>query len=161
MLKKIAMMAAFAALPFSMTTNAADGKRSMEQIYKECGIGGAIFGNNSPTLAFISNVTWDLGTTAALSDSSSPESCSGGTVKTAMLIKEAFPSVEKDLAAGNGAHLSALNTFMACDAATKTVRAEYAQYTTTQAYAQASSAQNAEELHSIVNRSKTAAGCSL
>lgn len=153
-------MATLTTLSVSMAATAGSG-RSMEQIYKQCGIGGAIFGNSSPTLAFISNVTWDLGTTAALSDSMSPESCSGGAVKTAMLIKEAFPSVEKDLAAGNGAHLSALNTFMSCDAAAKTVRADYAAYTTTQAYAKATSAQNAEALHSIVNRSKVAAGCSL
>lgn len=161
MLKKIAMMAAFCALPFSMTVSAADNGRSIEQVYKECGIGAMIFGKSSPTLAFISNVTWDLGTTAAVSNSMSPDTCSGGKVRTAMLIKEAFPSVEKDLAAGNGAHLSALNTFMACDAAAADLRTEYANYTLTQAYAQSSEKQNAEALYSIVNRTAASAGCSL
>ncbi|GAF55755.1 hypothetical protein JCM18901_1422 [Psychrobacter sp. JCM 18901] len=90
----------------------AETGRTIEQIYKQCGIGGALFGNSSPILAIISNVTWDLGTTAATSDSMSPETCQGGNVRAAVLIKEAFPSVEKDLASGQGAHLSAYKVLL-------------------------------------------------
>lgn len=160
MLKKIAFASVVAAMiPFS-TANADLGSkfkkvetgRTIEQVYKECGIGGALFGNSSPILAIISNVTWDWGTTAATSNSMSPETCQGGNVRAAILIKEAFPSVEKDLASGQGAHLSALQSVANCDSAAS-VRAQYGQYTQTSAYRTATQDQNAETLFSIVKQS--------
>ena len=157
MLKKIALASLIAAvIPFSAANadlgsnfkNAETG-RTIEQIYKQCGIGGALFGNSSPILAIISNVTWDLGTTAATSDSMSPNTCQGGNVKAAVLIKEAFPSVEKDLASGQGAHLSALQSVANCDSAAS-VRAQYGQYAQTSAYRTATQDQNAQALFNIV-----------
>ncbi|WP_435979578.1 DUF3015 family protein [Psychrobacter sp. DM4] len=160
MFKKIAFASVVAAMiPFG-TANAdlgsnfksADTGRTIEQIYKQCGIGGALFGNSSPILAIISNVTWDLGTTAATSDSMSPNTCQGGNVKAAVLIKEAFPSVEKDLASGQGAHLSALQTVASCDSVAN-VRTQYGQYAQTSAYRTATQDQNAETLYNIVKQS--------
>lgn len=150
MLKKIAIaLAVTAMVPLSAANAQADSGRTIEQVYKQCGLGGAIFGNSSEILAIISNVTWDLGTTAAISDSMSPETCQGGNVKAAVLIKEAFPSVEKDLASGQGAHLSALQSVANCDSAAN-VRAQYGQYAQTAAYRTATQDQNAETLFSIV-----------
>lgn len=152
MLKKLALVAAMVSLPFA-TAQAdltKDTGRTVEQIYKQCGIGGALFGNSSEILAIISNVTWDLGTTAAISDSMSPDTCQGGNVKAAVLIKEAFPSVEKDLAAGSGAHLSALAQVAQCDSVSA-IRNDYGQYTQTAAYKQASQQQNVETLYRIVD----------
>ena len=150
MLKKIAIaLAVTAMIPLSAANAQADSGRTIEQVYKQCGLGGAIFGNSSEILAIISNVTWDLGTTAAISDSMSPETCQGGNVKAAVLIKEAFPSVEKDLASGQGAHLSALQSVANCDSAAN-VRAQYGQYAQTAAYRTATQDQNAETLFSIV-----------
>ena len=153
MIKKIAFASVVAAmiLPFS-TANAAESGRTIEQVYKQCGLGGALFGNSSAILAIISNVTWDLGTTAAISDSMSPETCQGGNIRAAVLIKEAFPSVEKDLASGQGAHLSALTNVAQCDSAVS-VRAQYGKYAQTSAYRNASQEQNAETLYSIVQKS--------
>lgn len=158
MLKKIAMASIVAAMiPFSAhadlgsVVKTTETGRTIEDVYKQCGIGGALFGNSSPILAIISNVTWDLGTTAAISDSMSPESCQGGNVKAAVFIKEAFPSVEKDLASGQGAHLSALQSVASC-ASVNNVRAQYGQYTQTSAYKTASQDQNAEVLYSIVGQ---------
>jgi hypothetical protein len=160
MLKRIAIASVITAMiPFA-TANADLGSkfktvetgRTIEQIYKECGLGGALFGNSSPILAIISNVTWDLGTTAATSNSMSPETCQGGNVKAAVLIKEAFPSVEKDLASGQGAHLSALNSVANCDSVAS-VRAQYGQYAQTSAYRMATQDQNAQALYSIVQKS--------
>ena len=160
MFKKIAITTVITTMiPFA-TANAdlgskfksADTGRTIEQIYKECGIGGALFGNSSPILAIISNVTWDLGTTAATSDSMSPNTCQGGNIKAAVLIKEAFSSVEKDLASGQGAHLAALTRVANCGAAAN-IRAEYGQYTQTSSYRMATQDQNAQALYSIVQQS--------
>ncbi|WP_227428959.1 DUF3015 family protein [Psychrobacter sp. I-STPA6b] len=155
MLKKLAVASLMVALlPFS-AANAElkkhDTGRTIEQVYKQCGIGGALFGKSSPILAIISNVTWDLGTTAAISDSMSPDTCQGGDVKAAVLIKEAFPSVEQDLAAGQGAHLSALANVASCDSM-NAVRAEYGVYTQSSAYQNATQDQNAEALYNIVSQ---------
>ncbi len=153
MLKKIAIASVVAAMiPFATANAAVESGRSIEQVYKQCGIGGAIFGNSSAILAIISNVTWDLGTTAAISDSMSPDTCQGGNVRAAVLIKEAFPSVEKDLASGQGAHLSALNSVANCDSAAN-VRAQYGKYAQTSVYRAATQDQNAEALYSIVKQS--------
>lgn len=156
MMKKALAFALMATLPFAAQADVGskfkkhDTGRSIEQIYKECGIGGALFGKSSPILAIISNVTWDLGITAATSDSMSPNTCQGGDVKAAVLIKEAFPSVEKDLAAGEGEYLNALQNVASCTS-TQALRSEYAAYAQTSAYAAATPAQNAEMLYSIVN----------
>lgn len=160
MLKKIAIASiAIAMLPFGTASadlgsqfKTVDTGRTIEQIYKECGLGGALFGNSSPILAIISNVTWDLGTTAATSDSMSPENCQDGNVQAAVLINEAFPSVEKDLASGQGAHLSALQNVAKCDSVAG-VRSQYGKYTQTSAYSTATQQQNAENLYSIVQNS--------
>ncbi len=144
----------------SFSAHAESGNRTVEQIYKECGIGGLIFADVSPIVAIISNVTWDLGTTAALSNSMSPSTCNTPTVKTAYFIKETFGDLENNLAQGKGEHLQALNSLMACDAATTGVRREYAQYTTTQSYATATVDNNVEKLFEIVNSSLSSAGCS-
>ncbi|GAA0323976.1 DUF3015 family protein [Psychrobacter aestuarii] len=160
MIKKLAIATVCAAMMPLTAANAdlgsnfktADTGRSIEQIYKECGIGGALFGKSSPILAIISNVTWDLGTTAATSDSMSPETCQGGNVRAAVLIKEAFPSVEKDLAAGQGAHLSALQNVAGCYSVAN-IRKEYGAYAQTSAYRNATQDQNAEALYSIVSNS--------
>lgn len=153
MLKKIAFALALTSIPFAAAQAdlIKDTGRSVEQIYKQCGIGGAIFGNSSEILAIISNVTFDLGTTAAISNSMSPETCQGGNVRAAVLIKEAFPSVEQDLAAGEGAHLSALANVASCDSVSA-IRNDYGQYTQTTAYKQASQQQNVETLYRIVDQ---------
>lgn len=154
MLKKIAIASVVAAMimPFGTANAQVDSNRTIEQVYKQCGLGGAIFGNSSAILAIISNVTWDLGTTAAISNSLSPDTCQGGNLKAAVLIKEAFPSVEKDLASGQGAHLSALQNIANCDSVSS-VRAQYGQYAQTSAYRTSTQDQNAEALFSIVQQS--------
>ena len=154
MLKKIAIASVVAAMmmPFGTANAQVDSDRTIEQVYKQCGLGGAIFGNSSAILAIISNVTWDLGTTAAISNSLSPDTCQGGNLKAAVLIKEAFPSVEKDLASGQGAHLSALQNIANCDSVSS-VRAQYGQYAQTSAYRTSTQDQNAEALFSIVQQS--------
>jgi len=94
-------------------TTQAHAERTMEEIYQECGIGGLIFGESNPTLAFISNVTWDLGTTAAISNAT--DGCNvGSTTTAAIFIHESYDVLASDLARGEGVYLESLTTLLHC-----------------------------------------------
>ena len=96
--------------------------------WTDCGIGAAIF-PGSETGAIISNVIWDLGTTAVTSAMSSPESCSGDNVETAMFIQNTYASLETELATGEGENLDALAELVGAedkDAFTVALRTEFA-----------------------------------
>lgn len=86
--------------------------------FSDCGIGAALFNNQSvqiAPLAVTSNVIWDLGSTGSTSATASPETCTGPQIKTAQLILETLPGLEKDIALGRGKHLSALHETIGCD----------------------------------------------
>ena len=59
-------------------------------------------------VAAVTNVTWDLGTTAITTNISSPDSCAGGKGKVAAFIHDSYDLLENDLARGNGEHLDTL-----------------------------------------------------
>ncbi|MFM9890716.1 MAG: DUF3015 family protein [Rickettsiales bacterium] len=107
--------------------------------YTECGIGAALFPDTS-WAAVTSNVIWDLGSTALSSALSSPEMCSPKKVKTAKLILETLPQLEKDVAMGQGKYLTAMMETAGCapsvqgKVATK-LRASYASTVSTPEYA--------------------------
>ncbi len=100
-----------AIIPAALQASEKNG-RSFGDIYKECGLGGmigkAVGGQTGDVLAIVTNITWDLGTTAISSDMSSDDLCSNTNVKTAMLIHEGYPQLEKEIAAGEGKYLKAL-----------------------------------------------------
>lgn len=161
MFKKAMALMIISAAAITVTAPAqASPAYSLEHIYTQCGLGGLIFGRISPILAIISNVTWDLGTTAVVSGTLSPDVCGGQIVARAVFIKENFPTIEQDLASGRGEHLTALNGLMACPAASSHLRADYARYTLGSTYQQANTAQNSEELFRIVNDNLDSAHCS-
>lgn len=81
--------------------------REFADIYTECGLGALIAPNNS-AVAAVTNVTWDLGTTAVSSNASSPDTCNGGKEKTAAFIYKSYDSLEKDIAMGSGKYLDRL-----------------------------------------------------
>ena len=81
--------------------------RPFADIYVECGL-GALIAPNTPVVAVITNITWDLGTTAISSDISSPENCKGGQQEVAAFIYDAYESLETDLASGEGTYLDLL-----------------------------------------------------
>ncbi len=87
--------------------------REFADIYTDCGLGAMIAPNNG-AVAAVTNVTWDSGSTAVSSDASSADSCKGGKKKTAALILDAYPQIERDLAQGSGTHLTALLTAAGC-----------------------------------------------
>ncbi len=87
--------------------------RDFADIYTECGLGSLIAPKNG-AVAAVTNVTWDLGTTAISSNISSPDSCKGGQDKKAAFLHETYPQIEKDLAQGEGKHLATLLTLSGC-----------------------------------------------
>jgi len=90
--------------------------RALADIYIECGIGGMIF-TETPWAAISSNITWDWGTTAAISDASSADNCKGGKAKTAAYVFHSYAQLEQDLARGQGEHLDTLMASAGCTAA--------------------------------------------
>jgi|APSaa5957512622_1039677.scaffolds.fasta_scaffold420405_1 hypothetical protein len=48
----------------------------LAKAFRNCGLGAMIF-DEEPIGAIISNIVWDLGTTATTSSSMSPDSCAG------------------------------------------------------------------------------------
>lgn len=91
-------------------TATAQEKREKPNAWVDCGIGAMIFpSDNLEVAAAVSNIIWDLGTTAVTSALSSPESCSGlDNVEMAVFIQSTYASLESDLAKGEGDNLSAL-----------------------------------------------------
>lgn len=75
--------------------------------FSDCGIGAALFPNH-PVGAVISNVIWDIGTTAVTSATASPETCSGKNVKAAAFIMESYDQLLAETAKGNGSHITSL-----------------------------------------------------
>lgn len=92
----------------ALSTNAF-AQENVENInaWKHCGIGAAIFDDNG-TAAALSNVIWDLGTTALSSQISSEDSCSGKRAVVAVFIQNNFNSVLEQTAMGEGEHVNAM-----------------------------------------------------
>jgi len=82
--------------------------RSLADIYQECGIGAMLF-PHSRTMAAISNVIWDLGTTATSTNISSPESCAGKSAKVAAFIGNSYDKLESEIATGKGNYIKTLS----------------------------------------------------
>lgn len=104
-MKQKLMIAAAAVAALAMTQDAE--ARDFADIYTDCGLGAMIAPNNE-AVAAVTNVTWDLGTTAISSNASSPDTCNGGGARSAALIYRTYPELERDIANGQGEHLDAL-----------------------------------------------------
>ena len=101
---KLAVLA-LAMTTLTSTVNAGD--RDLGQIYRECGIGAMLFPNDG-TLAIISNVTWDLGTTASSSNASSENLCNGRRARVAAFVSSTYDKLEGEIATGNGKYVNTL-----------------------------------------------------
>ena len=115
-------------------------------------------------VAAITNVTWDLGTTAISSNVSSPGSCQGSKEKTADLIYHAYPSVEKETAIGKGHDLDALVAMAGCQAnarpkVIRSMRHGLSGMVSKADYASMSRKDKAAGLYRVFTHSVSAAGC--
>ncbi len=120
-MKAIKLALLSTALAFSLNVHA-DGhegkKRLFGQVYSDCGIGAMIFAGeneNERLLAMISNITFDLGTTAHLSNASSQENCTRNSHLVAAFIHQNIDQIESDLSRGTGDHLAAAISMLGCD----------------------------------------------
>lgn len=126
--------------------------------FSDCGIGAAFFPNaENAWAAVITNVTWDVGTTAVISAVSSPNTCTGGRVKTAMYITQTYASLEAETAVGEGKYLTAMADVMQCSEGVRTklfnrVRAEVGNAMAVPGFADRESVAKAEIYFDVVDR---------
>lgn len=110
-------LASFALLA-STTTFGADDKApgAGPNPFADCGIGAALF-TETKWAAVISNVIWDLGTTAVISATASPQTCSGKKVAAALFIHHTYDNLAEETASGQGEHLTTVLNILECDSA--------------------------------------------
>ena len=82
-------------------------------VWRDCGIGAMIFSDTS-WAAVISNIIWDLGTTATSSNISTPDSCMGKSAAAAAFIHQSYANVMDETVVGEGQHLVSLLNIMEC-----------------------------------------------
>lgn len=159
--KKLIMTAAAVLLSLGGAAQA----REFADIYTECGLGAMIAPNNG-AVAAVTNVTWDLGTTAISSNISSADSCQGGKKKVAALLVNSHAQVEADLAKGEGQHLAALSVAAGCSANNQAMfkaamRRELAELAAKPGYAQQARMVKAADLYDATRSSAAAASCAI
>lgn len=156
--KIVKLIAALALLALSAVSTSASAAETvtMKQLnpWTDCGIGAMIF-VNYPVAAVISNVIWDLGTTAVTSNYSSQNTCSGSNAKVAMLVGTSYANLEEETVKGDGKHLQAMLGMMNCDTAARgdiirSVRADFNQALGDVAYAEKATMVKAEGYYNLV-----------
>lgn len=153
-MKKLVLALAYvSALLIPMQQAAA---REFADIYTECGLGAMIAPNNT-VVAAVTNVTWDLGTTAISSNASSADSCKGGKSKQAAFIHETYPNLAQDMVRGKGKHLDTLTALSGCDAGDqdrlkKAIRADFTTLINAEGYALRTRFDQAKNLYDLLNQ---------
>lgn len=141
-----------AVLSLALTSVAfADGHtstRDAEHIYKECGIGGMLFGKSSPIGAVISNVTWDLGTTALSSNVSSADTCVKSEMHAAAFINNSYNPIMANAAIGKGEYLEALSRISGKD--THAIRSQIQALVSVADYASQTQMQKSMNLYNAI-----------
>lgn len=151
-MKNVKKYAAVLALIFAFP-----GTGSAKEInaWRDCGIGAMIF-SDYPVAAVVSNVIWDLGTTALTSAGASEETCKGKEVATAQYIFETYSNLEIETAKGEGKHVTAMLGMMGCDNAShssiiSSIRNDFSKAINNPSYANKTTLDKAEAYHSLVH----------
>lgn len=129
--------------------------QSFANPWKDCGVGAIIFDDNK-TVAAISNIIWDWGSTAITSAISTPSACEGKKARTAMFINETYPTLEEETVKGNGKHIDSMLTMLGCDvnshdAITESIRHDFANEITKSSHPTLSRTEKAETYYNIVD----------
>ena len=111
-------------------------ERNAGKLFEECGIGGLLF-ENIPVAAIISNIIWDLGTTAISSHAS--KTCRTDSAQLADFIYESYVNLEEETVQGEGAHLQALLSIAHCGesarpALIQSIRADFSKSLSAEGY---------------------------
>ncbi len=125
----------------------------------DCGIGAMIF-PGTPVGAVISNVIWDLGTTAVTSAGLSKNTCEGKRVKMAMYIGTTYANLEEETVQGDGQHVRAMLNLASCDQSAQdrilsSVRADFAQALQSAGYQQKDALTKAQDYYAMVQAKLT------
>ena len=123
--------------------------------FSDCGIGAALFPKH-PVGAVISNVIWDVGTTAVTSATASPETCSGENAQVAAYIYESHGNLVEDAAKGQGEHLATLLSILNTDEAQQDetiadIRAQFASVVSTPEYSAMSDLEKSKALYNSLS----------
>lgn len=137
------------------------------QPYTECGIGAQLF-PNTHWAAVTSNVIWDVGTTAIISATASPETCNGKSAQAAKLIYDTYDNILEDTAKGDGEYVAALLQVYECsddsrDALINAVRVDFRATVSDEAYVDMPKLEKAEAYFNVIDtkvRSDFSASCS-
>lgn len=145
-------LAAVTALVLSMSQDSQ--AREFADIYTECGLGAMIAPKNA-AVAAVTNVTWDLGTTAISSNISSQDTCQGGKAKMAAFINNSYENIEKDLASGNGKYLDTLvslsnNTSESKEVFISNLRNDFSSLVASSDYSTLTTYQKSQKLYNII-----------
>ena len=159
MKKIITSVAAIVALSLANTHSFAQDSKANLNPWQDCGLGAMVFPDNGVAAA-ISNVIWDLGTTAVTSASASEENCSATRVKTARFVTESLPNLEEDIVKGEGQHLTAMLNLMGCDVAQQsnvstTIRNDFSSVMSHASYLKMDVQQKAESLFTVAENAAT------
>jgi hypothetical protein len=153
------ILAFSSAIALSTSPVSAKEATTVENAFSQCGIGAAIFTKNE-TAAIISNVIWDLGTTAFSSQTSSPDSCSGANTTAALFINETYPVLEEQFVKGSGSHVAALLNILQCEtgahnAVISSVQGELSPSFANQAFVASSQTDKAQQMGAMIDRAMT------
>ena len=132
----------------------AQAQRKELNPWMDCGIGAMLFDETS-WAAVISNVIWDLGTTAVISDYSSQHTCNSKKAKTALYIGTVYANLAEELAKGDGKHLRAMLDIRGCTVAAHQpilsgARSEFARSLRDASYAAKPTVTKAEEFYNMI-----------
>jgi hypothetical protein len=154
-MKKLLKLAATVLLAAVPMLGAAQEKPKKElNPWIDCGIGAMLF-EDVTWAAVSSNIIWDLGTTAVISDQSSQNTCNSKKAKTALYIGVTYANLSEETVKGDGKHLHAMLDIMSCEPAAHdsiigSIRANFGQYLRDGTYAAKSSNAQAEDFYNIV-----------
>ena len=127
--------------------------RGLGEILEECGFGGMVFPENT-THALISNLLFSPGV-ATTSGITTPDQCKGGAATAAVIIRDSYEQIEKEIAAGQGEYLSLLAGLVKGEGQTEEefvaqVRVEFTELVSQPRFARMDRAAKAEALYDIV-----------
>ncbi len=168
MIKKLLLCTSLvaAALATSTAALAADDKStgSGPNPFSDCGIGAALF-TETKWAAVTSNVIWDVGTTAVISATSSPQTCSGKRVVAAAFINGTYEKLAEETAAGKGEHLTTVLNILECNGAQRVnavrdIRSAMGKAVATPAYLDQSRVDKSSQFYGIIDRA-VSANCSV
>lgn len=158
--KKVKIVVLAASTALLLIPSVASAKASaFGKIYTQCGLGGLIGSaidhkTTSQVIAVVTNITWDLGTTASTSYFSSQDTCKNKATKVAAFINQSYEKLEKDIASGDGKYLDALaglalDESMSKSEYTTTLRENFSKIVASAEYEKLSRYEKVERLYNI------------